>query len=95
MEGDKLIKVLLPFQVKNSPRNVSWDGLDPGKLYILVLTDSDAFSKKGPTFRKWHHFLVVNMKDNGISSVTVLSDYMGSGPPSGTGLQRYVWLVYE
>lgn len=95
MEVGELGKVQRPTQAKNSPSSISWDGLDPGKLYILVLTDSDAFSKKGPTFRKWHHFLVVNMKDNGISSVTVLSDYMGSGPPSGTGLQRYVWLVYE
>ncbi|EDL19812.1 mCG7941, isoform CRA_e [Mus musculus] len=38
---------------------------------------------------------VVNMKGNDISSGTVLSDYVGSGPPSGTGLHRYVWLVYE
>jgi hypothetical protein len=35
--------------------------------------------------REWHHFLVVNMKGNDISSGTVLSDYVGSGPPSGTG----------
>lgn len=35
------------------------------------------------------------MKGNDISSGTVLSDYVGSGPPSGTGLHRYVWLVYE
>ncbi|XP_016057102.1 PREDICTED: phosphatidylethanolamine-binding protein 1 isoform X3 [Miniopterus natalensis] len=45
--------------------------------------------------REWHHFLVVNMKGNDISSGTVLSDYVGSGPPKGTGLHRYVWLVYE
>ncbi|XP_011819793.1 PREDICTED: phosphatidylethanolamine-binding protein 1 [Mandrillus leucophaeus] len=35
------------------------------------------------------------MKGNDISSGTVLSDYVGSGPPKGTGLHRYVWLVYE
>lgn len=35
------------------------------------------------------------MKGNDISSGKVLSDYVGSGPPSGTGLHRYVWLVYE
>ncbi|KAA8592534.1 hypothetical protein FQN60_017989 [Etheostoma spectabile] len=44
---------------------------------------------------EWHHFLVVNMKGNDVSSGCVLSDYVGSGPPKGTGLHRYVWLVYE
>uniref|UniRef100_A0A2K5XMB3 Phosphatidylethanolamine-binding protein 1 n=1 Tax=Mandrillus leucophaeus TaxID=9568 RepID=A0A2K5XMB3_MANLE len=81
--------------VKNRPTSISWDGLDSGKLYTLVLTDPDAPSRKDPKYREWHHFLVVNMKGNDISSGTVLSDYVGSGPPKGTGLHRYVWLVYE
>lgn len=38
-----------------------------------------------PPLREWHHFLVVNMKGNDIGSGTVLSDYVGSGPPKGTG----------
>lgn len=92
---DELGKVLTPTQVMNRPSSISWDGLDPGKLYTLVLTDPNAPSRKDPKFREWHHFLVVNMKGNDISSGTVLSDYVGSGPPSGTGLHRYVWLVYE
>ncbi|KAK7809146.1 hypothetical protein U0070_006160 [Myodes glareolus] len=125
VEVDELGKVLTPTQVQNRPSSISWDGLDPGKLYTLVLTDPDAPSRKDPKFRQveekmlsveqvlgahlspgaqsppfslpreWHHFLVVNMKGNDISSGKVLSDYVGSGPPSGTGLHRYVWLVYE
>lgn len=35
--------------------------------------------------REWHHFLVVNMKGNDISSGCVMSDYVGAGPPKGTG----------
>lgn len=35
------------------------------------------------------------MKGNDVSSGCVMSDYVGSGPPKGTGLHRYVWLVYE
>nr|XP_034356724.1 phosphatidylethanolamine-binding protein 1-like [Arvicanthis niloticus] len=92
---DELGKVLTPTQVMNRPSSISWDGLDPGKLYTLVFTDPDAPSRKNPKSREWHHFLVVNMKGNDISSGTVLSDYVGSGPPSGTGLHCYVWLVYE
>ncbi|XP_061043359.1 phosphatidylethanolamine-binding protein 1-like [Eubalaena glacialis] len=94
-EVDKLGKVLTPTQVKNRPTSIAWDGLDPGKLYALVLTDPDAPSRKDPKYREWHHFLVVNVKGNDISSGTVLSDYVSSGPPKGTGLHRYIWLVYE
>ncbi|XP_057622159.1 phosphatidylethanolamine-binding protein 1 isoform X1 [Chionomys nivalis] len=90
VEVDELGKVLTPTQVQNRPSSISWDGLDPGKLYTLVLTDPDAPSRKDPKFRQWHHFLVVNMKGNDISSGKVLSDYVGSGPPSGTGL-RVPW----
>lgn len=36
-------------------------------------------------FREWHHFLVTNMKGNDVDSGRVLSDYVGSGPPKGTG----------
>ncbi|KAL1789165.1 phosphatidylethanolamine-binding protein 1, partial [Sigmodon hispidus] len=35
------------------------------------------------------------MKGNDISNGKVFSDYMGSGPPSDTGLHRYVWLAYK
>ncbi|XP_036688014.1 phosphatidylethanolamine-binding protein 1-like [Balaenoptera musculus] len=95
VEVDELGKVLTPTQVKNRPTSIAWDGLDPGKLYTLVLTDPDAPSRKDPKYREWHHFLVVNMKGNDTSSGTVLSYHVGSGPPKGTGLHRYIWLVYE
>ncbi|XP_004072118.1 phosphatidylethanolamine-binding protein 1 [Oryzias latipes] len=95
LEIDELGKVFTPTQVQNRPTSVEWDGCDPSKLYTLALTDPDAPSRKDPKFREWHHFLVVNMKGNDVSSGCVLSDYVGSGPPKGTGLHRYVWLVYE
>ncbi|XP_028565466.1 phosphatidylethanolamine-binding protein 1-like [Podarcis muralis] len=95
VEIDELGKVLTPTQVKNRPTKIDWENCSAEKLYTLVLTDPDAPSRKNPKFREWHHFLVVNMKGNDISSGTVLSDYVGSGPPKGTGLHRYVWLVYE
>uniref|UniRef100_A0A8V5HD49 Phosphatidylethanolamine-binding protein 1 n=1 Tax=Melopsittacus undulatus TaxID=13146 RepID=A0A8V5HD49_MELUD len=84
VEIDELGKVLTPTQVQNRPTSIEWDGCDPQKLYTLVLTDPDAPSRKDPKFREWHHFLVTNMKGNNVSSGTVLSDYVGSGPPKGT-----------
>ncbi|NP_001085626.1 phosphatidylethanolamine binding protein 1, gene 2 L homeolog [Xenopus laevis] len=92
---EELGQVLTPTQVQNRPTSIEWEGMDSNKLYTLVLTDPDAPSRKNPKFREWHHFLVANMKGNDINSGCVLSDYIGSGPPKGSGLHRYVWLVYE
>ncbi|XP_073415708.1 phosphatidylethanolamine-binding protein 1-like [Dendrobates tinctorius] len=92
---EELGQVLTPTQVQNRPTSISWEGMDSTKLYTLVLTDPDAPSRKTPKFREWHHFLLINMKGNDINSGCVLSDYIGAGPPKGTGLHRYVWLVYE
>ncbi|OZC05866.1 phosphatidylethanolamine-binding protein [Onchocerca flexuosa] len=39
--------------------------------------------------------LVINIPGQNVSSGTVLSDYIGSSPPKGTGLHRYVFLVYK
>ncbi|XP_034026765.1 phosphatidylethanolamine-binding protein 1 [Thalassophryne amazonica] len=92
---DELGKVLTPTQVQNRPTSIDWEGCDSSKLYTLALTDPDAPSRRNPKFREWHHFLVVNMKGNDVSTGCVMSDYVGSGPPKDTGLHRYVWLVYE
>ncbi|KAL7836909.1 hypothetical protein AOLI_G00281930 [Acnodon oligacanthus] len=95
LEVDELGKVLTPTQVQNRPTLIKWEGCNPEKLYTVAMTDPDAPSRKDPKFREWHHFLVVNVKGNDISTGCVMSDYVGSGPPKGTGLHRYVWLVYE
>ncbi|VDM56912.1 unnamed protein product [Angiostrongylus costaricensis] len=85
--------VLTPTQVKNPPKLV-WD-TDQGALYTVIFTDPDAPSRKEPTYREWHHWLVVNVPGNDIGQGDVLSEYVGSGPPKGTGLHRYVFLVYK
>ncbi|XP_043924258.1 phosphatidylethanolamine-binding protein 1 [Protopterus annectens] len=95
VEIDELGKVLTPTQVKDRPISISWEGCSSDKLYTICMTDPDAPSRKNPKFREWHHFLVANVKGNDISTGCVMSDYVGSGPPQGSGLHRYVWLVYE
>ncbi|XP_067012135.1 protein D2 isoform X2 [Anabrus simplex] len=84
---------LTPTQVKDPP-TVKWPAKD-GTLYTLCMTDPDAPSRKEPKFREWHHWLVVNIPGTNIDKGEVLSEYVGSGPPKGTGLHRYVFLVYE
>ncbi|EYB84013.1 hypothetical protein Y032_0324g2528 [Ancylostoma ceylanicum] len=85
--------VLTPTQVKNPPK-LTWD-TEPGALYTVIFTDPDAPSRKEHTFREWHHWLIINVPGNDIAKGDVLSEYIGSGPPQGTGLHRYVFLVYK
>ncbi|KRZ33731.1 Dedicator of cytokinesis protein 1 [Trichinella pseudospiralis] len=85
--------VLTPTQVKEPP-SLNWV-TTPGALYTIVLTDPDAPSRQNPKFREWHHWLVANIPGCEINKGEVLSDYIGSGPPQGTGLHRYVFLVYQ
>ena len=85
--------VLTPTQVKDVP-TVSWDAA-PDQLYTLAMTDPDAPSRQEPKFREWHHWLVGNIPGNNVAAGETLSQYVGSGPPQGTGLHRYVFLVYK
>lgn len=85
--------VLTPTQVKDPP-TVNWQ-TEQGALYTVVMTDPDAPSRSDPKFREWHHWIVGNVPGTDISKGEVLSDYIGAGPPKGTGLHRYVFLIYK
>ncbi|XP_058818071.1 protein D2-like [Topomyia yanbarensis] len=84
---------LTPTQVKDIPK-VEWNA-DGSAFYTLCMTDPDAPSRKEPTFREWHHWLVGNIPGANVAKGETLSEYVGSGPPEGTGLHRYVFLVYK
>lgn len=86
-------KVLTPTLVKDPP-TVKWDA-ESNAFYTLCMTDPDAPSRKEPKFREWHHWLVGNIPGSDVSKGEVLSEYIGSGPPEGTGLHRYVFLLYK
>jgi len=85
---------LSPTQVKDVPVEITWP-TEGGALYTLCMTDPDAPSRATPKFREWHHWLIVNIPENRVGEGKVLSEYVGSGPPSGTGLHRYVFLVFK
>jgi len=86
----KLGNELTPTQVKDIPVSIKWPNEETA-LYTLCLTDPDAPSRQSPKYREWHHWLVVNIPGNNVSRGDTLSEYVGSGPPKGTGLHRYVF----
>lgn len=61
----------------------------------FIVTDADPPSRDEPTARENQHWLVGNVPGINIEDGETLSDYVGSGPPIGTGLHRYVFLVYQ
>ncbi|XP_077978474.1 protein D3-like [Glandiceps talaboti] len=85
---------LTPTQVQKAPCTLSWP-TETDAFYTVLMTDPDAPSRKEPKFREWHHWLVVNIPGCDISKGETVMEYVGSGPPQGTGLHRYVFLVYK
>jgi len=86
--------VLTPTQVQDSPSTITWKNKEDS-FYVLCLTDPDAPSRTSPKYREWHHWLVGNIPGDDIAKGDTLTEYVGAGPPKGTGLHRYVYVVYK
>lgn len=84
--------VLTPTQVKDLPK-VTFDAKSD-QLYTLLMVDPDAPSRVKPTFREILHFAISNIPGGDLSKGETMAEYIGSGPPKGTGLHRYVFLVF-
>ncbi|XP_054157290.1 protein D3-like [Oppia nitens] len=78
---------LTPTQVKDKPQ-VNWP-TESGAYYSIAMIDPDAGTGR------FKHWLTINIPGTDISQGLTLADYMGSGPPQGTGLHRYIFLVYK
>lgn len=50
---------------------------------------------KEPKVREVRHWLVVNIPGNNVDEGETKWSYIGSGPPKGTNLHRYVFLVFK
>ncbi|XP_037814421.1 protein D3-like isoform X2 [Lucilia sericata] len=84
---------LTPTQVKQQPK-VEWEA-KCADYYTLIMTDPDAPSRANPKVREFRHWLVANIPGNKIDQGEVVAAYVGSGPPKGTGLHRYIFLLYK
>ena len=48
--------------------------------------DPDAPSRSNPAIRECMHWVVVNIPGNHVDQGNEVAEYIGSGPPEGTGL---------
>ena len=51
----------------------------------LSFLDPDAPSRADPKWGEWHHWLVTNIPGAEVTKGVSSSEYVGSGPPEGTG----------
>ncbi|PVD30450.1 hypothetical protein C0Q70_09716 [Pomacea canaliculata] len=78
--------VLTPTQVKDKP-DVSFNA-DPDSYYTLIMHGTLSFGEI-------QHWLVVNIPGGDVTKGEEMTAYRGSGPSEGTGLHRYIFLVYR
>jgi phosphatidylethanolamine-binding protein len=73
---------------------LTWDA-DDNAHYTIIMTDPDAPNRAEPKYREVRHWLVVNVPGNKVSEGKHIFEFIGSGPPQGSGLHRYIFLVYK
>lgn len=62
---------------------------------MKCFADPDAPNRQEPKFGEVRHWLVVNIPGNDLGSGEAKFQYIGSGPPKGSGLHRYVFLLFK
>jgi len=85
-----------PTQVKYQPLSITWPGMSDDHFYTIIMIDPDMPSRDTPVEKKTQvlHWLMVNIPGNGVGG-RQLAPYIGSGPPPGTGIHRYTFLVFD
>lgn len=79
--------------MKDKP-SLSWEA-EKGAHYTLLMVDPDAPSRADPQLREIRHWLVMNIPESSVENGDEVTAYRGSGPPKGSGLHRYIFLVYK
>ncbi|XP_055551534.1 protein D3-like [Wyeomyia smithii] len=84
---------LTPTQVKDQPQ-IEWSA-EADSYYTLFMVDPDAPRRTEPKFRSVCHWFVGNIPGSNIDDGDHRIAFAGSGPPQGSGLHRYAFLIYK
>ncbi|BFF92992.1 protein D1 [Drosophila madeirensis] len=92
IEADRAVE-LQPMQVRDEPY-VAWSA-PMTNYYTLLMIDPDAPSAQQPSAREFLHWMVLNIPGNQLIMGDVRVGYVGAIPASGSGMHRYVFLLYR
>jgi len=94
--GTNMGQKYTPTQVRNQPLSVFAPNMEPDRYYTIIMIDADMPSRSTPIEKKTQvlHWLMVNIPGTGVGGCQ-LAPYIGSGPPPGTGIHRYTFLVFD
>lgn len=84
---------LTPTEVTDKP-NVTWS-CDPLQRYSLILFDLDVLGKNNRLLVEGRSWLVANITNCNWHDGETIVDLLSPTPLYGSGLHRYVFLVYE
>ena len=62
---------------------------NPTRLYTLIMYDPDA------VVGNYVHWVVINIPGDNVSNGQALLNYKGPAPPQGSGIHRYIFLIFE
>lgn len=71
--------------------------------YTLVMTDPDAPSRTDPKYRQFRHWVITGLKapvpgaenPSAVKTKPSTTPYRPPGPPPGSGVHRYTFLLFE
>ncbi|TPX69618.1 hypothetical protein SpCBS45565_g02330 [Spizellomyces sp. 'palustris'] len=72
----------------------SWPA-DENAFYTLIMVDPDAPTREKPTQGEIRHWVVANIPGCNLDKGEDLTEFMEPQPETGTGLHRYVFLLYR
>ncbi|XP_075541477.1 protein D3-like [Dermacentor variabilis] len=82
-------------QTCKAPESISFQG-PASAFYTVMMIDPDAPNSLSPRLRHWRHWLVMNVPNScDVKAGDTITQYEGPSPPRGSGLHRYVLLVYS
>nr|XP_018913583.1 PREDICTED: protein D3-like isoform X2 [Bemisia tabaci]XP_018913584.1 PREDICTED: protein D3-like isoform X2 [Bemisia tabaci]XP_018913585.1 PREDICTED: protein D3-like isoform X2 [Bemisia tabaci] len=83
-----------PEELKFPPFAIRFETI-PHVMYSLFMFDLDSPLRKNATKRPYVHWSLVNIPNYSILHAETLVKYIGPSPEKGTGLHRYVFLIYQ
>ncbi|KAK6185416.1 hypothetical protein SNE40_007658 [Patella caerulea] len=82
---------ITPTEAQNPP-HIKYN-CDPNTWWTLVMSSPDGHLEKNDA--ECLHWMIGNISGSDVSTGEVLCDYLPPFPPRGTGLLRYVFVLYE